>query len=92
VAVAEEGSFTQAAEKRRHTAQPSLNRQISDLEAEVCTRLIDRGTRGMSLTPAGREFLDYAREVEVARESAQRGARLARALFTVGFPTGYELE
>ena len=32
VAIAEEGSFTQAAEKRLHTAQPSLSRQIRDLE------------------------------------------------------------
>jgi DNA-binding transcriptional LysR family regulator len=35
VAIAEEGSFTQAAEKRLHTAQPSLSRQIRDLEATL---------------------------------------------------------
>ena len=96
VAVAEEGSFTHAAEKRLHTAQPSLSRQIRDLEAEVGALLIERGPRGMSLTPAGRVFLDHARvvlrQVEVARESAQRAARPARAPFTVGFLTGYELE
>jgi len=32
IAVAEEGSLTLAAEKRLHTAQPSLSRQIRDLE------------------------------------------------------------
>jgi hypothetical protein len=35
VAVAEEGSFVNAAERRLHTAQPSLSRQIRDLELEV---------------------------------------------------------
>ena len=35
IAVAEEGSFLTAAERRLHTAQPSLSRQIRDLESEV---------------------------------------------------------
>jgi LysR family hca operon transcriptional activator len=34
IAVAEEGSLTLAAERRLHTAQPSLSRQIRDLELE----------------------------------------------------------
>ena len=45
VAVAEEGSFTQAAEKRLHTAQPSLSRQLRDLEQEVGTPLFTRGAK-----------------------------------------------
>jgi LysR family hca operon transcriptional activator len=96
VAVAEEGSFTQAAEKRLHTAQPSLSRQIRDLETELVVRLFIRGPRGMELTPSGRVFLDHARvillQVEAAIESARRASRPARTPFTVGFLTGYEME
>ena len=93
VAVAEEGSFTQAAKKRLHTAQPSLSRHIRDLELDVGTDLIRRGPRGMELTNAGRVFLDHARvilqQVEAASEAARRAARPARTPFVVGFLTGY---
>ena len=96
VAVAEEGSFTHAAERRLHTAQPSLSRQIRDLETDLGVQLIIRGSRGMELTPAGRVFLDHARvillQVEAASEAARRAARPAKTPFTVGFLTGYELE
>ena len=54
VAVAETGSFTTAAEQRLHTAQPSLSRQIRDLEEEVGVDLLIRGARGVELTAAGR--------------------------------------
>ena len=56
VAVAEEGSLTNAAERRLHTAQPSLSRQIRDLELEVGVKLLERGARGIELT-AGRPDL-----------------------------------
>ena len=57
VAVAEAGSLTVAAERRLHTAQPSLSRQIRDLEHEVGAQLLIRSARGVALTDAGRVFL-----------------------------------
>jgi LysR family hca operon transcriptional activator len=96
VAVAEEGSLTVAAEKRLHTAQPSLSRQLRDLELEVGTALFDRNSRGVTLTAAGRAFLEHARlalyQAGQAVAAARRAARPAKASFSVGFLTGQEVE
>ncbi|TCM14239.1 LysR family hca operon transcriptional activator [Novosphingobium sp. PhB165] len=96
VAVAEEGSLTVAAEKRLHTAQPSLSRQLRDLEQEVGAQLFTRGARGIELTPAGRAFLDHARlalgQAAEAVAAARRAARPAKATFAVGFLTGQEVD
>src|SRR5258708_2260228 len=59
VAVAEAGSLTVAAARKLHTSQPSLSRQIRDLEDEVGAQLLKRGARGIELTPAGRAFLQH---------------------------------
>ncbi|MCJ2022177.1 LysR family transcriptional regulator [Methylobacterium sp. E-065] len=96
VAVAEEGSLTLAAERRLHTAQPSLSRQIRDLEYEVGVPLLSRSVRGVELTEAGRAFLEHARlalgQVQAATEAARRAARPAKATFVLGFLTGYEVD
>jgi LysR family hca operon transcriptional activator len=95
VAVAEAGSVTVAAARDLHTSQPSLSRQIRDLEREVGARLLTRRARGIELTPAGRAFLDHARsvlaQVEAATEAARRVARPAKPCFAMGFLTGHEL-
>ena len=95
VAVAEAGSLTVAAERKLHTSQPSLSRQIRDLEDEVGTPLLTRRARGIELTPAGRAFLDHARsvlsQVEAAAEAARRVAHPAKPCFSMGFLTGHEL-
>ncbi len=70
VAVAEEGSLTVAAEKRLHTAQPSLIRQMRDLEAELGCKLMIRSAKGISPTAAGRVLLDHARVVLLQVEAA----------------------
>jgi len=95
VAVAEAGSLSVAAERRLHTSQPSLSRQIRDLEDEVGAQLLTRSARGIELTPAGRAFLDHARlvlsQVEAAAEAARRVAHPAKPCFSMGFLTGHEL-
>jgi LysR family transcriptional regulator, hca operon transcriptional activator len=96
VAVAEEGSLTVAAERRLHTAQPSLSRQIRDLEYEVGAQLMIRSAHGIELTAAGRAFLDHARlalaQVDAAREAARRAAQPAKLAFALGFLTGKEID
>jgi LysR family hca operon transcriptional activator len=96
IAVAEEGSLTVAADRRLHTAQPSLSRQIRDLEAEVGVQLLIRSPRGIELTAAGRAFLDHARlalsQVEAAGEAARRAAYPAKGSFVIGFLPGSELQ
>src|SRR5712675_2346251 len=79
VAVAEEGSLSVAAERRLHTAQPSLSRQMRDLEYTVGAQLMVRSARGIELTDAGRVFLDRARlalaQIDAAVEAAHRAAQ-----------------
>ena len=95
IAVAEEGSLTLAAEKRLRTAQPSLSRQIRDLEQEVGVKLLDRKVRGVELTAAGRIFLDHARlvlvQVDAARDAARNATRRYKSAFVLGFLTGQEM-
>jgi LysR family hca operon transcriptional activator len=95
VAVAEEGSLSNAAQRRLNTAQPSLSRQIRDLEAEVGVQLLQREARGVSLTAAGKVFLDHARlallQVEAATDGARRAAQAVRPTLAIGFMVGLEV-
>ncbi|MFE6780174.1 LysR family transcriptional regulator [Streptomyces sp. NPDC057702] len=84
VAVVEEGSFTRAAETLNVT-QSALSHQIKALEREVGGPLLERLSRGVSLTPMGRAFLPHA---ELAVRSADQARRAARA---VAGATGGEL-
>ena len=71
VGVAEALSFTRAAEKL-HTAQPSLTRQIKDLEEELGVRLLNRTKQKVSLTDEGRSFLvDAKRLLALAAETVE---------------------
>jgi LysR family hca operon transcriptional activator len=92
--VAEARSLSVAATQTLHTSQPSLSRQMNDLETEVGAQLLARSVRGVELTAAGRVFLDHARvvlaQVEVAIESARRAAEPANPYFVLGFLTGHE--
>jgi len=82
VAVAEELSFTRAAE-RLHIAQPPLSIQIRALEQEVGARLFDRDQRHVFLTQAGKHLLGRARDILASVEAAKAEVRCA-ALGEVG--------
>jgi LysR family hca operon transcriptional activator len=95
IAVAETGSLTEAAEHRLHTSQPSLSRQIRDMEHEVGVELLSRSVHGVELTAAGKAFLDHARlalmQVDAAVEAARRATQPAKKTFAIGFQTGHEM-
>ena len=71
VLVAETGSLAAAA--RARNISPSLvSRIVIKLESELGTQLLSRTTRKLSLTPSGRMFLDWSREVIASRERMLR--------------------
>lgn len=76
VAVAEELSFTSAAQ-RLNTAQPSLSQQIRDLENVVGTKLLHRTKRKVELTVAGKVFLAEARLLLAQADRAVKQAQQA---------------
>ncbi len=88
VAVARERNFTRAAEALS-IAQPPLSRQIQQLEHEVGVRLIERGTRPVRLTEAGKMFYDQAAQlldrVEQMVDMTRRLVATARTRLSVGF-------
>ena len=67
VVLAEEQHFGRAA-ARLHVAQPALSQQLKALEREVGARLLDRSTRRVDLTEAGRLLLERAQEVLAAAD------------------------
>ena len=62
IAVADTGSMNAAA-KKLFISQPSLSAAVKELEEETGVRIFERTSRGAVLTPAGREFTGYARQV-----------------------------
>ena len=88
ITVADEGQITLAAAKL-HIAQPALSHAITALESELGLELFERHARGVTLTPAGRTFLEKARlaleaeaDAERIAESLQQGVS---ASITIGF-------
>src|ERR1700750_2604353 len=70
VAVAEMENVSRAAMQRLHVSQPSLSRQIRDLEEEMGVRLLERTAKSVKLTEPGRAFLDEARAILKSTEDA----------------------
>jgi len=78
VAVAEALSFTRGA-KKLNLAQPSLTRQIKDLEEEIGVRLLDRTKQQVRLTPEGQSFLvDAKRVLELSEEIVESVRHFSR--------------
>lgn len=78
VAVAEERSFTAAAE-RLHITQPPLSRQIQLLEESLGVQLIERDNRPLTLTEAGRLFYEQSLQLLTRVEQLQI-ATMVRAI------------
>jgi DNA-binding transcriptional LysR family regulator len=89
--LAEELNFHRAAE-RLHMSQPALSRPIRNLELEVGATLVERTTRAVELTDAGRELVERSRplmeDLSNVVEDAQRRAGVRRTLLRVGFKAG----
>jgi len=86
--VARERNFTRAAEML-HIAQPPLSRQIQQLEDELGVTLIERGSRPLRLTDAGRLLYEQAvqvlERVEEMKAITQRLHEVERPRFRIGF-------
>jgi DNA-binding transcriptional LysR family regulator len=67
-AVSEHGSFSAAADALTYT-QPAVSQQIAALEKQAGATLVNRGSRGVTLTDAGRALVEHA-EVVIARLAA----------------------
>lgn len=89
VKVAEERSFTRAAQKL-FVAKSALSRRVRDLEAELGTPLLKRGYHSNELTPAGEIILPVARQLVEQFEAFSRFARESVAecsrTIAIGFP------
>ena len=88
VAVARERNFTRAAEKL-HIAQPPLSRAIQQLEDTFGVALLDRASRPLALTDAGRLLFEQAVQVldrmDEMKAMAARMRQAERMLLGVGF-------
>lgn len=74
VALAEHGSFSRAASARNVT-QPAFSRRIQSLEQSMGMVLVDRSTTPITLTTAGKRFLDHARRIVALSQTAASDMR-----------------
>ena len=78
LAVAQEGNITRAAESL-HIAQPSLSKQLMELEQELGKQLLIRGKRHITLTEEGVLLRKRAEEILVRKNLDRREYELAQA-------------
>jgi len=93
VTVAETESFTKAA-VAHYISQTAITQQIRSLEEGVGAKLVNRDSRPISLTPAGRVFLKEAREILERMDTALWRTREAstglEGSLRIGYTKGYE--
>lgn len=93
IAVAENRSFTKAA-SQHYITQTAITQQIHVLENSIGTKLIDRNTRPISLTPAGNVFLQEARSIishmNTALEKTKNASTGLNGSLRIGYTKGYE--
>ena len=93
VAVADNGSFTKAA-LQHYISQTAITQQIHALEEQIGAKLLDRNSRPVSLTPAGKVFLKEAREILSRMDAAMVRTREAstglEGELRLGYTKGYE--
>jgi DNA-binding transcriptional LysR family regulator len=77
IGLAEELSFSRASE-RLHISQPTLSKQIIELEGLLGFRLFERNHQNVELTDAGRAFVEEARDAVL---HAERAVMSAKAIF-----------
>jgi DNA-binding transcriptional LysR family regulator len=90
VAVAEELHFTKAAQ-RLHIAQPTLSRQIRQLERQLDVVLFDRNQRSVALTVAGKDLLDGATAILAQWDRTSAGLQAAGEVLRVGLQSTVDL-
>lgn len=90
IGASEAGSLLQAS-GRLHVAQPALSHQIATLEDEIGAKLFNRSSRGITLTEAGRVFLQHAKiviaDIDRARSAVLESGSVPRGDVAIGFPT-----
>ena len=93
ISVAESGSFTKAAVSH-YISQTAITQQIHALEENIGVSLLDRSSRPVSLTPAGKVFLKEAREILGRMDAALLHTREAstglEGELRLGYTKGYE--
>ena len=93
VSVAESGSFTKAA-MNHYISQTAITQQIHALEENIGVKLLDRNSRPVSITPAGKIFLKEAREILARIDTAMQRTREASSGLEgelhLGYTKGYE--
>ncbi len=93
VSVAENRSFTKAA-MQYYISQTAITQQVKALEEKIGTPLLDRNTRPISLTPAGKTFLGEAKEIldrmEAAIYKTVESSTGLEGTLKIGYTKGYE--